>query len=88
MFELGIAVQASSDKPNSAKVYVICQGRDFADAIIPSDLSGYFISLYEVKRGKVVFHDANSLAMRLVSDIADLTNQSYIEDFGEQSNDS
>ena len=47
----------------------------------------YFSSirfLKEIKEEKAVFHDSNSLVMRLVSDIADMTNQSYIEDFTEQ----
>jgi hypothetical protein len=87
MLELGIAVQAAHENVNSAKVYIICQGKDFAEAQIPSDLFGYFISLYEIKGEKAVFHDSNSLVMRLVSDIADMTNQSYIEDFTEQPTD-
>ena len=64
----------------SRKVFIICEGKDFNSAIFPSDLQGYFISLYEVKHNKVVFHDNNSLAMSLVSEIADKFNKSYIED--------
>ena len=79
MFELGIAMEASKDAGNGAKVYIICEGKDYKKANIPSDLAGYFVSLYEIKGNKAVFHDSNSLAMRLVSDIADLANLAYIE---------
>jgi hypothetical protein len=79
MFELGVAMEASKDAGNGAKVYIICEGKDYTKAKIPSDLAGYFVSLYEIKGNKAVFHDSNSLAMRLVSDIADLANLAYIE---------
>ena len=83
MFELGIAIQTAHDNDNSAKVYIICQGKNFAEAKIPSDLHGYYISLYEIKNNKVEIHDSNSLAMRLLSDIADYTNNFYFEDFND-----
>lgn len=79
MFELGVAIEASKNTANGAKVYIICEGKDYKKANIPSDLAGYFVSLYEIKGNKAVFHDSNSLAMRLVSDIADLANLAYIE---------
>jgi len=79
MFELGIAIEASREINNGAKIYIICEGNDYKKANIPSDLAGYFVSLYEIKGGKAVFHDSNSLAMRLVSEIADMTNVAYIE---------
>ncbi len=81
MFELGIAIQASHDNENSAKIYIICQGKSFDKAKIPSDLCGYFISFYEINNDKVEIHDSNSLAMRLLSDLADFANEFYIEDF-------
>jgi predicted nucleotide-binding protein len=68
MFELGISIESSRNN-NGAKIYIICQGKSIEDVKIPSDLQGYFISFYEIKNDKVVFHDNNSLAMRLVSDI-------------------
>ena len=83
MFELGIAIQAAHENNNSAKVYIICQGKNFAEAKIPSDLHGYYISLYEIKNNKVEIHDSNSLAMRLLSDIADYINEFYFEDFSD-----
>jgi hypothetical protein len=55
-------------------------GKDFKVADIPSDLQGYFVSLYEIKNKKVEFHDSNSLAMSLLSEIADKFHKSYIED--------
>lgn len=79
MFELGIAIEASREITNGAKVYIICEGKEHKKANIPSDLAGYFVSLYEIKDDKAVFHDSNSLAMRLVSDIADMINVAYIE---------
>lgn len=79
MFELGIAI-VTSRQLKSRKVYIICEGKDFKDADIPSDLQGYFISLYEKKNNKVEFHDSNSLAMSLISEIADKFKKSYIED--------
>ena len=79
MFELGIAI-VSSRQLKSRKVFIICEGKDFKDAAIPSDLQGYYISFYEIKNHKVVFHDNNSLIMSLVSEIADKFNKSYIED--------
>jgi hypothetical protein len=79
MFELGIAIEASREITNGAKVYIICEGKEYKKANIPSDLAGYFVSLYEIKSGKAIFHDSNSLAMRLVSEIADMTNVAYIE---------
>jgi hypothetical protein len=79
MFELGIAIEVSKNIAYGAKVYIICEGNDYKKANIPSDLAGYFVSLYEIQRGNVIFHDSNSLAMRLVSEIADITNVAYIE---------
>jgi len=79
MFELGIAIIASRQL-NSRKVFIICQGKDFNTAILPSDLQGYFISFYEVKDDKAEFHDNNSLAMSIISEIADKYNKAYIED--------
>jgi hypothetical protein len=68
MFELGIAIECSRIN-NGANIYIICKGKSIEDVKIPSDLQGYFISFYEIKNNKAVFHDNNSLAMRLVSDI-------------------
>lgn len=79
MFELGIAIVASRQL-KSRKVFIICEGKDFKSASIPSDLQGYFITFYEIKNNKVEFHDNNSLAMSLVSEISDKFNKSYIED--------
>ena len=79
MFELGIAI-VTSRKLESRKVYIICEGKDFKSADIPSDLQGYYISLYEIKNNKAEFHDNNSLAMSLVSEIAYKFNKSYFED--------
>ena len=79
MFELGIALEAAYYRENAAKIYLICEGNKFDCSIIPSDLSGYFISFYELIKDKVVFHDSNSLNKCLISDIADLINQDYIE---------
>jgi hypothetical protein len=78
MFELGIAIETSRNT-KGAKVYIICEGESFNHEKVPSDLQGYFITFYELKNDKIVFHDGNSLAMRLVSEIADLVNQGYIE---------
>ena len=79
MFELGIAMVASQQL-KSRKVFIICEGKDFKAANIPSDLQGYFISFYEIKNKKAIFHDNNSLAMSIVSQIADKFNKSYVED--------
>lgn len=79
MFELGIAVIASRQL-KSRKVFIICEGKDFNSANVPSDLQGYFISLYEIKNNKAEFHDNNSLAMSIISEISDKFNKAYIED--------
>jgi hypothetical protein len=79
MFELGLSIQAANYNENTAKVYIICQGKNYNQAKVPSDLYGYFVSFYEVKNNKVEMHDSNSLVMRLVSDIADYANDFYIE---------
>jgi hypothetical protein len=79
MFELGIAIVASRQL-KCRKVFIICEGKDFKSANIPSDLQGYYITFYEIKNNKVEFHDNNSLAMSLVSEISDKFNKSYIED--------
>ena len=78
MFELGIAIEASRNL-HSPKIFIICQGKSISDIKIPSDLLGYYISFYEIKKGKVVFHDNKSLARRLVSEIADKYNLAYQE---------
>jgi hypothetical protein len=78
MFELGIAMEASRTA-GKAKVYIICQGEGIKTVKVPSDLNGYFISFYEIKNKKVTFHDNNSLAMRLVSEMIGLSNQGYVE---------
>jgi hypothetical protein len=69
-----------SQRLKSRKVFIICEGKDFKAANIPSDLQGYFISFYEIKNKKAIFHDNNSLAMSIVSEIADKFNKSYVED--------
>jgi hypothetical protein len=79
MFELGIAI-VTAHQIKSRKIYIICEGKKFKDAQIPSDLQGYFVSLYEIKNNIAEFHDNNSLAMSLVSEIADKFQKSYIED--------
>ena len=79
MFELGLAI-SNARNLKLRKVYIICEGKDFKAADIPSDLQGYFVSLYEVKNNKVEFHDSNSLAMSMLSEIADKFHKSYIED--------
>jgi hypothetical protein len=84
MFELGIAMEASREINNGAKIYIICEGSDYKKVNLPSDLAGYFVSLYEIKGDKAIFHDSNSLAMRLVSDIADIANVAYIETVEEE----
>lgn len=78
MFELGIAMEASRIT-GRAKVYIICAGENFKERQIPSDLNGYFISFYEIKNDKVVFHDNNSLAMQLVSDMIAISDKGFIE---------
>ncbi len=79
MFELGVAIQAARST-NGAKVYIICEGKKFDPTKIPSDLHGYFVSFYEVSNDGPVFHDGNSLAMRLVSEVARKYNAAYTED--------
>jgi hypothetical protein len=79
MFELGIAIEASRNQ-RGAKVFIICEGKDISSVKVPSDLSGYFISFYEIKDNKATYHDNNSLAMRLLSEISEKTNKAYIED--------
>lgn len=79
MFELGIAIIASRQL-KSRKVFIICEGKDFNSANVPSDLQGYFISLYEIKNNKAEFHDNSSLAMSIISEISDKFNKAYIED--------
>lgn len=79
MFELGVAMQAARST-NGAKVYVICEGKEFDRNKIPSDLDGYFVSFYEISKEGPVFHDGNSLAMRLVSEVARKYNAAYTED--------
>ena len=41
---------------------------------IPSDLQGYFISEYEVKKDKVTFKDSSSLRMSIESDVKEYFN--------------
>jgi hypothetical protein len=70
--ELGAAMYHS--KINEAfSIYLIKDITGNADLLsnVPSDLQGFFVSGYEVVRGKVVFKDNNSLLMSLVSDIND-----------------
>jgi len=78
MLELGIALD-SARRLNGANVFIICKGESVQKVNIPSDLQGYFISLYEIKNGVAVFHDNNSLAMRILSDVSQKYNIAYKE---------
>jgi hypothetical protein len=78
MLELGIALHSAREL-NGANVFIICKGESLQVAKIPSDLQGYFVSLYEIKNGAAVFHDNNSLAMRIVSDVSQKYNIAYKE---------
>jgi hypothetical protein len=74
--ELGIAMSISR-KNEYPSVYLIKELTPSESIMkgLPSDLQGYFISGYEVKKGKAVFKDNNSLRMSIESDVKDYYNQ-------------
>ena len=74
--ELGIALSISR-KNEYPSVYLIKELRPGVTLLkdLPSDLQGYFISGYEVVKGKVVFKDQNSLRMSIEGDVKDYYNQ-------------
>ena len=80
--ELGIALSISQ-KNKYPSVYLIKELRPGVPLLkdLPSDLQGYFISGYEVKNGKVVFKDNNSLRMSIEGDVKEFYNQQELNQF-------
>jgi hypothetical protein len=89
MLELGMALQMQAQNDYSAKVFLICRADKFESNLLPSDLSGYFLSCYSIheKTLLVTFKDSNSLAMRITSDILEALTVPYIEDEEEMDSD-
>lgn len=79
MFELGIALEVSKNS-ESFKIYLIHEGDDYSEVKLPSDLLGFYFTLYSVKGDKIILHDSQSIVMRLKSEIAEKFNISYYED--------
>jgi hypothetical protein len=86
ILELGIALELQQNLEQSAKVFLIAFGEHYSDTLLPSDLRGYFLSTYKIdeKTNKVAFTDNGSLVMRIVSDILELKQISYIENTYEE----
>ena len=81
MLELGIALELQQRNDCTAKVFLICSAEKYCHNLLPSDLSGYFLSTYKVDENKndVTFGDGGSLVMRITSDVFESLGISYIE---------
>jgi hypothetical protein len=79
MLELGIALEVNRNS-EASKIFLIHEGDDFSKIKIPSDLQGFYLSLYTFQNGKVILKDAQSIVMRLTSEIMEKNNLSYYED--------
>jgi predicted nucleotide-binding protein len=81
MLELGIALELQQRTDCKAKVFLICRAEKYCHNLLPSDLSGYFLSTYKVDENKtdVTFGDGGSLVMRITSDVFEGLGISYIE---------
>jgi hypothetical protein len=79
MFELGIALEANKNS-ETFKIYLIHEGDNYSDVKLPSDLQGFYYTLYSLKGNKIILHDSQSIVMRLKSEIAEKFNISYYED--------
>ena len=86
MLELGIALELQQNLDYSAKVFLIACAENYSDSLMPSDIRGYFLTTYSIdqKKGKITFGDNGSLVMRIVTDILELKQISYIEDGNEE----
>ena len=81
MLELGIALELQQRTDCTAKVFLICRAEKYCHKLLPSDLSGYFLSTYDIndKTHEVTFGDGGSLVMRITSDVFESLGISYIE---------
>ncbi len=71
MLELGMAMAIQKEKNPELNIFLIAE--DNADRNSISDLSGYFISKYNVsKSGKITFKDNHSLRSSMVSAISSM----------------
>lgn len=82
MLELGMALELQQHLEKPAKVFLISCAEKFEPSLLPSDLSGYFLSCYQIneKDNAVSFKDGNSLVMRMTSDIMEILKQPYREE--------
>lgn len=82
MLELGIALELQRHLEKPAKVFLISCAEQFEPSLLPSDLSGYFLSCYQIneKDNTACFKDGNSLVMRMTSDIMEILKQPYREE--------
>lgn len=81
MLELGIALELQKSIKNSARVFLIACAEEYSDSLLPSDIRGYFLTTYRIdeQTNTVIFGDNGSLVMRIVSDILEKTQHSFIE---------
>ncbi len=86
MLELGMALELQQQLESSAKVFLIAQAEEFTDALLPSDLRGFFLTTYSTDKTKknIIIGDSGSLVMRIVSDILESSKVSYIEDSSQE----
>ena len=70
MIELGMALEMQLAKESVAKVFLIAESKSFKSSLLPSDLSGYFLTHYWIddKENECHFGDNGSLVMRISTD--------------------
>lgn len=82
MLELGIALELQSHIKDPARIFLIANAENYSDALLPSDLRGYFLTTYKIdsKTQKITLGDNGSIVMSIVSNIIERHNFEYIED--------
>jgi hypothetical protein len=67
MIELGMAYAVQRDTNNHLSIYLISEDK----INLPSNIPGYFVSVYKNERNSIVFKDNGSLFMSIASDVKD-----------------
>jgi hypothetical protein len=82
MLELGMCLEMQVHLAKHAKVFLICESESFNAELLPSDLSGYYLTCYHLNKSKKEYKSDNlSLEMRITSDIINLLQLDYIEPY-------
>lgn len=74
MIEFGMAYAIQKDIKPELSIYLISKDK----INLPSNMAGYYVSIYKQEKGKLTFKDQNSLIMSIASDVIDFYNRENI----------